>query len=100
MNLSLFGRLAELAGLEVLGELVQNLGLVAEHHVQVLADQKARFDGVATGDGAANLLVLVHDVLIVENLVAARSQRKRSRSALVSSSHDHTVLRHAMLKIM
>ena len=32
--------------------------------------------------------------------VAARSQRKRSRSALVSSSHDLTVLRHAMLKIM
>ena len=29
INLSLFGRLAELAGLEVLGELVQNLGLVA-----------------------------------------------------------------------
>ena len=38
MNLSLFGRLAELAGLEVLGELIQNLGLVAEHHMQVLAD--------------------------------------------------------------
>ena len=33
INLSLFGRLAELAGLEVLGELVQNFGLVAEHHV-------------------------------------------------------------------
>ena len=36
--------------------------------MQVLADQKARFDGVATGDSAANLLVFVHDVLIVENL--------------------------------
>ena len=59
INLSLFGRLAELAGLEVLGILVQDLGLVAEHHMQVLADQKARFDGVATGDSAANLLVLL-----------------------------------------
>ena len=58
MNLSQFGRLAELAGLEVLGELVQNLGLVAEHHMQVLADQKARLDGIATGDGAADSLVL------------------------------------------
>jgi hypothetical protein len=58
INLYLFGRLAELAGLEVLGILVQDLGLVAEHHMQVLADQKARLDGIATGDGAADLLVL------------------------------------------
>ena len=100
MNLSLFGRLAELAGLEVLGELVQNLGLVAEHHMQVLADQKARFDGVATGDSAANLLVLVHDVLIVENLRGGAQPAEALQVALVSSSHDHTVLRHAMLKIM
>ena len=68
INLSLLGRLAELAGLEVLGELVQNLSLVTEHHVQVLADQKARFDGVATGDSAADLLVLVNSLLIVERL--------------------------------
>ena len=56
MNLSQFGRLAELAGLEVLGELVQNLGLVAEHHMQVLADQKARLDRIAAGDGSVELL--------------------------------------------
>ena len=56
INLSLFGRLAELAGLEVFGILVQDLGLVAEHHVQVLADQKARLDRIAIGDGAAELL--------------------------------------------
>ena len=42
--------------------------MVTEHHVQVLAHQKARLDGVATGDGTADLLVLVHDVLIVQNL--------------------------------
>ena len=58
INLSLFGRLAELAGLEVLGILVQDLGLVAEHHMQVFADQKARLDRIAAGDGAADLLVL------------------------------------------
>ena len=68
INLSLFGRLAELAGLEVLGILVQDLGLVAEHHMQVLADQKARLDGVATGDSAADFLVLVNNLLIVEPL--------------------------------
>ena len=68
INLSLFGRLAELAGLEILGILVQDLGLVAEHHMQVLADQKARLDGVAAGDGAADLLVLVNNLLIVEPL--------------------------------
>ena len=54
INLSLFGRLAEFAGFEVLGELVKDLGLIAEHHVQVLAHQKARLDGVATGDGTAD----------------------------------------------
>lgn len=58
INLYLFGRLAELAGLEVLGILVQDLGLVAEHHMQVLADQKACLDRIAAGDGAADLLVL------------------------------------------
>ncbi|MED9952121.1 MAG: hypothetical protein UE003_03975 [Collinsella sp.] len=58
INLPLFGRLTELAGLVVLGILIQDLGLVAEHHMQVLADQKARLDGIATGDGAADLLVL------------------------------------------
>ena len=58
INLSLFGRLAELAGLEVLGILVQDLGLVAKHHMQVLTDQKARLDRIATGDGSADLLVL------------------------------------------
>ena len=56
INLSLFGRLAELAGLEVLGILVQDLGLVAEHHMQVLTDQKARFDRIAAGDGSVELL--------------------------------------------
>ena len=36
--------------------------------MQVLADQKARLDGVAAGDGAADLLVLVNNLLIVEPL--------------------------------
>ena len=54
--------------------------------------------------GAAERDALVeHTVVAVSYTrldVYKRQQRKRSRSALVSSSHDHTVLRHAMLKIM
>ena len=36
--------------------------------MQVLTDQKACLDRIATGDGAADLLVLVNNLLIVERL--------------------------------
>ncbi len=61
---------------------------------------KARLEGVATRDGTADLLVLVYDVLIVQNLRGGAQPAEALRLVLVASSQDHTVLRHAMPKIM